>query len=29
VLIVQAMAEGMSLVSADTVFDQYGVSRLW
>ncbi len=28
-LIVQAMAEGLSLVSADTVFDQYGVSRLW
>ncbi|HLA84565.1 MAG TPA: type II toxin-antitoxin system VapC family toxin [Thermoguttaceae bacterium] len=28
-LIVQAMVEGLSLVSADTVFDQYGVSRLW
>ena len=28
-LVVQAMAEGLSLVSADAVFDQYGVSRLW
>lgn len=28
-LIAQAMIEGLSLVSADTVFDQYGVSRLW
>jgi PIN domain nuclease of toxin-antitoxin system len=28
-LIVQAITEGLSLVSTDTVFDQYGVSRLW
>jgi PIN domain nuclease of toxin-antitoxin system len=28
-LIAQAMVEGLSLVSADAVFDQYGVSRLW
>jgi PIN domain nuclease of toxin-antitoxin system len=28
-LIVQAMAEGLSMVSADAIFDQYGVSRLW
>jgi PIN domain nuclease of toxin-antitoxin system len=28
-LIAQAMAEGLSLVSADVIFDQYGVSRLW
>ena len=28
-LIIQAMTEGLSMVSADTVFDQYGVSRLW
>lgn len=28
-LIAQAMVEGLSLVSVDAVFDQYGVSRLW
>lgn len=28
-LIAQAMVERLSLVSADGVFDQYGVSRLW
>ena len=28
-LIAQAMVEGLSLVSADGVFDQYGISRLW
>jgi PIN domain nuclease of toxin-antitoxin system len=28
-LIAQAMVEGLSLVSVDVVFDQYGVSRLW
>ena len=28
-LIAQAMVERLSLVSADAVFDQYGVSRLW
>ncbi len=28
-LIAQAMVEGLPLVSADPVFDQYGVSRLW
>ena len=28
-LIAQAMVEGVSLVSADGVFDMYGVSRLW
>ena len=28
-LIAQAMVDGLSVVSADTVFDQYGVSRLW
>jgi PIN domain nuclease of toxin-antitoxin system len=28
-LIAQAMVEGLSLVSTDAVFDQYGVSRLW
>jgi PIN domain nuclease of toxin-antitoxin system len=28
-LIAQALVEGLSLVSADGVFDQYGVSRLW
>jgi PIN domain nuclease of toxin-antitoxin system len=28
-LIAQAMVEGLSLVSADVVFDQYSVSRLW
>ncbi|MBU4271113.1 MAG: type II toxin-antitoxin system VapC family toxin [Planctomycetes bacterium] len=28
-LIVQAMAEGLSIVGADAVFDQYGVARLW
>ena len=28
-LIAQAMVEGLSLVSADGVFDQYDISRLW
>jgi PIN domain nuclease of toxin-antitoxin system len=28
-LIAQAMVERLSLVGADVVFDQYGVSRLW
>jgi PIN domain nuclease of toxin-antitoxin system len=28
-LIAQAMTESISLVSADAVFDEYGVSRLW
>ena len=28
-LIAQAMIEGLSVVSADAVFDEYGVSRLW
>jgi PIN domain nuclease of toxin-antitoxin system len=28
-LAVQALAEGLSLVSADSIFDQYGVARLW
>jgi PIN domain nuclease of toxin-antitoxin system len=28
-LIAQALVEGLSLVSSDGVFDQYGVTRLW
>ena len=28
-LIAQAMIEGLSLVSADEVFDRYGISRWW
>ena len=28
-LVAQAIIERVSLVSTDTVFDQYGVSRLW
>ncbi len=28
-LIAQAMAEAVPVVSADAVFDQYGISRLW
>ena len=28
-LIAQAMTENISLVSTDTAFDQYGLSRLW
>jgi PIN domain nuclease of toxin-antitoxin system len=28
-LIAQAMVEGLSLLSADVVFDPYGISRLW
>lgn len=28
-LIAQAMVEGLPLVSADVVFDQYEISRLW
>ena len=28
-LIAQTVTEGLSLVSADTIFDHYGISRLW
>ncbi len=28
-LIAQAQAEGLTLVSNETIFDHYGVSRLW
>jgi PIN domain nuclease of toxin-antitoxin system len=28
-LTAQAISEGLSLVSADSIFDQYGVARLW
>ena len=28
-LIAQALAEGLSLVSVDAVFDQYGITRIW
>ncbi|HTI49589.1 MAG TPA: type II toxin-antitoxin system VapC family toxin, partial [Planctomycetaceae bacterium] len=28
-LAVQTMAEGLSLVSTDSIFDQYGIARLW
>jgi PIN domain nuclease of toxin-antitoxin system len=28
-IIAQALVEGVSIVCADTVFDAYGVSRLW
>jgi PIN domain nuclease of toxin-antitoxin system len=28
-LVVQALAEGLSLVSADAAFDAYGVPRVW
>ena len=28
-LIAQAMVEHLPLVSADAIFDQYGLSRLW
>jgi PIN domain nuclease of toxin-antitoxin system len=28
-LVAQATIEGFSLVSSDTIFDQYGISRLW
>jgi PIN domain nuclease of toxin-antitoxin system len=28
-LIAQALAEGMSVVCADVIFDAYGVSRVW
>jgi PIN domain nuclease of toxin-antitoxin system len=28
-LVAQAISENMSLVSADTVFDAYGVTRIW
>jgi PIN domain nuclease of toxin-antitoxin system len=28
-LVAQAVSEGLELVSADAVFDQYGVSRRW
>lgn len=28
-LALQALAEGMSIVSSDSVFDRYGVERIW
>jgi PIN domain nuclease of toxin-antitoxin system len=28
-LMAQALAEGLTLVSNETLFDRYGVSRLW
>jgi len=28
-LVVQAMTEGLSLISIDSVFDKYGIKRLW
>jgi PIN domain nuclease of toxin-antitoxin system len=28
-LIAQALSEGIPVINADTVFDQYGVSRRW
>lgn len=28
-LAAQALVEGIPLISADTIFDQYGVNRLW
>jgi PIN domain nuclease of toxin-antitoxin system len=28
-LAAQAMMEGLSLISTDSIFDQYGVARLW
>lgn len=28
-LVAQATADGLSLVSADAIFDRYGVSRVW
>ena len=28
-LVAQCLVEGISLVSADTVFDRYGVTRIW
>ena len=28
-LVAQAMTEGLPLVSADGIFDQYGINRLW
>ncbi len=28
-LVAQAMTEGLPLVSADGIFDQYGISRVW
>ena len=28
-LVAQALVEGIPLVSADTIFDQYGVERIW
>lgn len=28
-LVAQAMTEGLTLVSADAIFDQYGISRVW
>jgi PIN domain nuclease of toxin-antitoxin system len=28
-LIAQALAEGIPVVGADAIFDQYGVTRLW
>ncbi len=28
-LVAQALTEGLPLVSADSIFDQYGIDRLW
>ncbi len=28
-LIAQAMVEKMSIISADEIFDSYGISRIW
>jgi PIN domain nuclease of toxin-antitoxin system len=28
-LAAQALVEGIPLISADAIFDQYGVNRLW
>jgi PIN domain nuclease of toxin-antitoxin system len=28
-LIAQALVEGLTLVSSDVAFDQYGVTRVW
>ena len=29
ILIAQALVEGISLISIDSIFDQYGVTRIW
>ena len=29
VIVAQALAEGMSVVSADSILDAYGVTRIW